>query len=266
MLRLMRPRSLGAASLPRVALFSDVDGTLLDASDRLALTTDQVTGIAPHVELILASSRTLVELAVIQRRLGVSGPMIAENGAVVSFPARWRGSRSRRRQVVVLGDRAVSLVPRIHRCAEEVDVQVVNQKRLLPDRGRSIRRGYSVCLRDWTGTSVVDFLDCLTSAGLEATRSGQWITITSGPDKATGVRAVLARARELRTPFRTVVSIGNAANDVPLLKAARIRLAVRNRNGHHPELREIPRVQLLPSSGARAWQQALDLILPTATT
>jgi mannosyl-3-phosphoglycerate phosphatase len=249
-----------------VVLFSDVDGTLLDANDRLALTPRQVASVVPHVDLVLASSRTLVELAVLQRRLGISGPMIGENGAVVSFPAGWRGSRSRQRQVTFLGERAASLVPGIHRCADQVGVRVVNQKQLLPDRGKSIRRGYSVCLRDWPGQSAVDFIDCLTSAGLEGTRSGQWITITSGPDKGTAVRAVLARAKALNAPFRTVGAIGNAANDAPLLKAARIRLAVRNRNGHNPELCDIPGVQLLPSSGARAWREVLPLILPTRTT
>ncbi len=266
MLRAMRPRTVRAAPFPRIALFSDVDGTLLDASDRLAITARQVAGFASQVELVLASSRTLVELAVLQRRLGISAPMIAENGAVVAFPARWRGSTATRREVVVLGDRAVTLVPRIHRCAEAAGVRVVNQKRLLPDGGRWLRRGHSVCVRDWVGPGVVPFLGCLTSAGLAATRSGQWITITSGPDKATGVRAVLDHARALGAPFRSVVGIGNAGNDVPLLKATRVRLAVRNRNGHHPELRDITGVHLLSASGARAWKEALSLILPTVPT
>jgi hypothetical protein len=67
----MRPVSLSAGPMPRIALFSDVDGTLLDASDRLAITAADVARIGAHVELILASSRTLVELGVIQRRLGL---------------------------------------------------------------------------------------------------------------------------------------------------------------------------------------------------
>ena len=259
----MRPRSLRAASLPRVALFSDVDGTLLDASDRLALTPDQVAALAPQVDLILASSRTLVELAAVQRRLGLSAPMVAEHGAVVSFPAGWRGMRTTRRTIEVLGEKAARLVPRIHRCAAEVGVRIMNQKRLLPDGGRSLRRSHSVCLLDWKERSAEVFIDCLTSSGLSASRSGRWITITSGPDKKTGVRAVLDRARTLGAPFQKVVAIGNAANDVPLLSAARHRFAVRNRDGHHPELRAIDRVHLLPSSGIRAWQETLDMILPT---
>jgi hypothetical protein len=59
----MRPDSLRAISFPRIALFSDVDGTILDATERLAINTGDIVRITRHVELILASSRTLVELA-----------------------------------------------------------------------------------------------------------------------------------------------------------------------------------------------------------
>ncbi|HEX6316662.1 MAG TPA: HAD hydrolase family protein [Gemmatimonadaceae bacterium] len=254
----MRPSAL-REPWPRIALFSDVDGTLLDARDRFALTPDEVLRMAPDVELILSSSRTVAELAVLQRRLGLAGPLIAENGAVIAFPARWRGSASTRREVVPLGQPAVGLVPRIHRCAERVGVSVVNQKRLLPDGGRSLRRGYSVCLLDWPGPSAERFIRCLAREGLEGSRSGTWITITSGPHKGTGVRAILARARELGAPFTRVVAVGNAANDRPLLAAARTRFVIRNpRMGHDADLVDLPGVTLLRTSGRRAWRDLLD--------
>ena len=262
MLRAMRPRSLRAAPFPRIALFSDVDGTLLDASDRLALAADDVAMFIAHVELILASSRTLAELGVIQRRLGITAPMIGENGAVVSFPAGWRATPSTRREIVILGDRPSDIIPRIHRCAAQSGVQVVNQKHLLPDRGRSLRRGHSVCVRDWRGESAERFLKCLAKSGLEATRSGRWITITSGPHKGTGVRTVLARARKLGAGYARVVAVGNAPNDRALLAAARERFTIRNpRQGQHPALLDLPDVIPLSSSGRRAWRELLELIL-----
>jgi len=263
MLRSMRPGSLSAARLPRIALFSDVDGTILDPSDRLAITAGEVARIAPHVELILASSRTLVELDDIQNRLGVVAPLIAENGAVVSFPARWRGGRATRRQVQVLGDSAVQLRPRVKRCAREVGVSIVDQRDLLPDLARSLRRRYSVCIRDWAGPDADRFLAALRRDGLEATRSGQWITITRGADKGAGVRVVLERAEQDGAAYERTVAIGNAANDQSLLAAAEARFAIRNpRRGHQPELLDLPGVKPLSSSGARAWREALMMILP----
>ncbi|HEY5544693.1 MAG TPA: HAD hydrolase family protein [Gemmatimonadaceae bacterium] len=258
----MRPGSLRAGPLPRIALFSDVDGTLLDASNRLAITAGDVARIAAHVELILASSRTLVELGVLQRRLGVVAPLIAENGAVVSFPLRWRGGRAARREIVVLGQPVARLRPRIRKCAREAAVTIVDQRDVLPDRARSLRRGYSVCVRDFPGPGAERFLTALRRENLRATRAGNWITITQGADKGTGARAVLARAQRRGAPFAWNAAIGNAANDVPLFAASEGRFAIRNpRSGHHSALLDLPDVKPLASSGKRAWREALPMIL-----
>lgn len=258
----MRPGSLRAGTWPQIALFSDVDGTLLDRNDRLAITPGDVAGISVHAELILASSRTLVELGAIQRRLGLVAPLIAENGAVVSFPPRWRGGRASRREVIVLGQPVARLRPRVRRCASRAAVRIVDQRDLLPDHARSLRRGYSICVRNWSGPGAERFLDELHRDGLRATRSGNWITITEGADKGAGARAVLARARRRGAPFAWTAAIGNAANDVPLLAATEGRFAIRNpRRGHHSELLDLPDVRPLSSSGARAWREMLPVIL-----
>jgi predicted mannosyl-3-phosphoglycerate phosphatase (HAD superfamily) len=258
----MRPVTLRTAQFPRIALFSDVDGTILDATERLAINANDVARITRDAQLILASSRTLVELAQVQKRLGIAAPMIAENGAVVAFPPRWRGSFSRKREVVVLGDRAVEMVPRIHRCAAQTGARIVNQKRILPDGGKSLRRTHSVCLLNIEGPVAEHFLEALREEGLLASRSGKWITITSGADKGTGVRIVLERAAQLGAPFARTVAIGNAANDQPLLAAADARFAIRNpRRGHHEHLLDLPEVTALRASGQRAWREALASIL-----
>ena len=258
----MRPGSLRAGPWPQTALFSDVDGTLLDGNDRLAITPEDVARISAFAELILASSRTLVELGAIQRRLGIVAPLIAENGAVVSFPPRWRGGRAARREVIVLGQPAVRLRPRVRNCAIEAGVAITDQRDVLPDHARSLRRGYSVCVRSWSGPGAERFLSALHREKLQATRSGNWITITEGADKGTGARAVLARAQRRGAPFAWSAAIGNAANDVPLLAASERRFAIRNpRGGHHSELLDLPGVKLLSSSGAHAWREALPMIL-----
>lgn len=267
MLRSMRPVSLRAEAFPRIALFSDVDGTLLDANDRLAITAKDVARIAPHVELILASSRTLVELGDVQRRLELVGPLIAENGAVMSFPPRWRGKGSRGRETLVLGDSVAILRPRVKRCAATAGVSIVDQRDILPDRGRSLKREFSVCVRDWSGPGSERFLAALQQDGLMATRSGTWITITLGADKGIAARAVLAHAERRGAGFERSVAIGNAANDQSLLAATHGRFAIRNpRRGHHEELLVLPDVIPLSTSGARAWRVALDRILTDETS
>lgn len=258
----MRPGSLRATPLPRIALFSDVDGTLLSAADHLAITSADVIRLAPHAELILASSRTLVELGEVQKRLGLDGALIAENGAVMSFPPRWRGKGTRSREVLVLGDALKLLQPRVERCAAAAGVRIVDQRDVLPDKGRSLKREFSVCVRDWSGPGSERFLAALLRDGLLATRSGRWITITRGADKGIAAHAVLAHAERLGAGFERSVAIGNAANDQSLLAATQGRFAIRNpRRGHHGELLLLPDVIPLAASGVRAWREALAIIL-----
>lgn len=261
MVRSMRPDSLRAQLAP-IVLFSDVDGTLLDAYGRLAITAADVDRLAPRIELILASSRTLVELGDIQERLQVKGPLIAENGAVVYIPPRWRGATSARRELLVLGDTWEEVRRRVERCAEKAGATIAFQRDLLPEGARPLKRGYSVCVRDWSGPDADRFLVELRRAKLLATRSGRWITITRGADKGTAVRAVLELARKRNAPYQWTVAIGNEANDHSLLAAARGRFAIRNpRRGHHEALLELPEVRPLGASGQRAWREAISRIL-----
>jgi predicted mannosyl-3-phosphoglycerate phosphatase (HAD superfamily) len=148
----------------------------------------------------------------------------------------------------------------------EAGVSVVDQRDLLPDQARSLRRGYSICIRDWAGPGAERFLETLRWDGLEATRSGKWITVTGGADKGTGARAVLSRAARQDAPFAWTVGIGNATNDMPLLVATEGRFAIRNpRRGHQSELLDLPAVTPLSSSGVRAWREALTDILARDT-
>ncbi|MBL0891197.1 MAG: HAD hydrolase family protein, partial [Gemmatimonadaceae bacterium] len=85
------PRSTARrpASGQPLLILSDVDGTLLGeeglpvtpAALRQGLAQLQTQWGAP-VQLGLASSRTLRELTVLQRALGIPGPCIAEDGAL----------------------------------------------------------------------------------------------------------------------------------------------------------------------------------------
>jgi predicted mannosyl-3-phosphoglycerate phosphatase (HAD superfamily) len=256
--------------LPTIAFFSDVDGTMMDERGRLALHGDEAAAFASRVELVLTSSRTLVELARIQRRLGLVAALVGENGAVIGFPGRWRGTRTsslsriggRDMEVVPLGEPAASLRRRMRRCASDARVSVVEQRDTLPDKGRSLRRTHSLCVRNWRGRGAERFLDALRNGGLEATRSGHWITITGGAHKGDGVRAVLARAERNGAPFRWSAGIGNAENDAGMLAACDRRFAIRNpRTGHDPALAGISRVRALTMVGLAGWREALDWIL-----
>lgn len=85
---------------PLIVIVSDVDGTLLDANGKLPAPPAFLRGLlvnvgrahASRVALALASSRTLAELLVLQRVLGIAGPCIAEDGGMIAMDEFLAGS------------------------------------------------------------------------------------------------------------------------------------------------------------------------------
>ena len=76
-------------SAPRVVIFSDLDGTLLDHQTYSSDPADRAIArlIAEEVPLVLCSSKTRAEIEAIRSRLGVGHPFIVENGGALFIPA-----------------------------------------------------------------------------------------------------------------------------------------------------------------------------------
>lgn len=253
-------------------LFSDVDGTLLDARGRLAVSAGEVAQFSPHLDVVLTSSRTIRELLALQRLLAVDAPLIAENGALIAFPVGWRGVRAgaRRRiagtelRVVALGAPAARIRNIVRRSAAHAGVRIVEQRELHDDGGRALGRTHSVLVRNNPrgGPAWRRFRETLQARGLIASRSGHWLTITRGADKGDGVRALLALAARAGARYGVVAAVGNAENDLPLLLAADQRFLIRDpQHGVDVALGRIVGGRVLGASGIKGWPEAVWRVL-----
>ncbi len=68
----------------RAVLFTDVDGTLLDADYTVGVPQAILERTFDKHSVVLVSSRTVTELFALQEQLGLYGECIAENGGVVA--------------------------------------------------------------------------------------------------------------------------------------------------------------------------------------
>jgi len=249
----------------RWVLFTDLDGTLLDAATysfdaaRPALAALRKAGIP----VVPATSKTRAEMEPLMRALGLDGPCVVENGGAIveaDGAARALGPSASRilRAYALLKDRAGGALRGFH---EMSDAELSAETRLsLVEASRARRREFDLPF------SILGSAESLApllgreaeKLGMRLSRGGRYHHLHGPSDKGKALRAVMRRWRG-----RRAAAIGDSANDVPLLKAASVRFAVRTREGRHdPDLvRGVPRLRLIDRPGPEGWALAVEQLL-----
>lgn len=265
--------------MPARLLFSDVDGTLLGADGRYAMSAAELAPALPCLDIILASSRTVLELSRNQRDLGIDGPVVAENGAVVAWPqTAWPSAASlsevgapetidaRTWQVALNGTSAEQVRAEVEEAARRLGTEYIDQAHAEPTLGR---RG-SVLLRPVAGkdfTSLEGLSLALRGRGLSVASGGSWLAVTGGADKGDGVRAILATRKRLGTSPTLVAAVGDGDNDRALLLAVERRFVMARDDGSwHSALRELPGVECMTINGIAGWREVVQRLTAAQET
>ena len=178
----------------------DYDGTVtrndaLDPSVRAAVAAARASGIT----VLLVTGRILSELRRVAGDLHFVDGVVAENGAVVHFPASGHTTR---------------LAPPV-------------PEAFLEDlRSRGIRHHAGECLVDAAAGEAPALLESIRRLELPLVllfNAGQVMVLSQGVSKATGLHAMLDM---LRLSAHNMVAIGDAENDHELLRLAEVGAAV----------------------------------------
>lgn len=215
-------------NLPKLVVFSDLDGTLLDhdtyswdaakpALDRLA---------ERDIPVVLASSKTAREVEILQEQMGLSGrPAIVENGAgVIGVPGIDKAETYAALREAL--DRIAPALRHSFRGFGDMTVaELANVTGLPPDMARLAQeRGYSEP-GVWSGsdTELDRFIAVLSAGGMTAQQGGRFLTVSFGGTKADAMDAVInALCPEL------TLALGDAPNDRTMLEKADMGVIVAN--------------------------------------
>lgn len=221
----------------KLLVFSDLDGTLIDhvsydwrpAQDALSA----LKGI--DAGLILASSKTAAEMAVIRSDIGADvWPAIVENGAGV-LPAktsevsadasdfeRLRSAlatlpRALRAGFLGFGDSSVSEVSEM--TGLDLAAAKLAKQRAFSEPGQ------------WLGSEAEksEFLAMLAEQGISAQQGGRFLTLSFGGNKVDQMRRMIAQF----SPEHTI-ALGDAPNDIAMLEEADFGVVIAN--PHRPPL------------------------------
>lgn len=246
---------------PRFALFSDLDGTLIDFHSyqptdeaRAALRALEAAGVA----VVPVSSKTAAEVAPLMAELGLTGPAVTEGGAVVLGESG--------RQSLIGPPRAALL-----------EVLREMQRLALPVRGMSQMTVEEVCSRTGLtaaaaaramqrsgsepfvalgelGTRELELMRETAGAhGAEIARGGRfWHLLGAGVDKGTAV-AALCDSWPAGRPEATA-AVGDAWNDLPMLERVDLGFLL----GDAVEAAAVPAgVQRIASPGPQGFVEAV---------
>jgi mannosyl-3-phosphoglycerate phosphatase len=267
----------GTPDIRYLLIFTDLDGSLLDAEDY------SFAGARPALDLIarerwpliFVTSKTRSEVEALQKAMGLDAPYVVENGAAAYFPARQGsipGSTTvGRYRALVFGRpyeeiRAflLGIAAEFGLCGfGDMTVAEIAERTALPleDAERAKQREY-------TEPFVIRDSDRLPE--LERTARQHGLAITTGgrlhhlmaasQSKGRAVRKVREiLARQASGPVETV-GLGDSPNDLDMLEAVDHPIVIPRTDGW---VLEVPRsdVRRAPGPGSRGWSAAvLDLV------
>ncbi len=247
-------------------VFTDLDGTLLDhhsyswraASPALARLRKA------GVPVILASSKTATEIALLRDQLGFGDcPAIVENGAGL-LPAgaapevdltQYRALRQALDQI------SPDLRQQFQGFGDWGTAGIADHTGLsLADAEKAGQRAFSEPGL-WSGDAAgqARFIAALTKAGITARSGGRFLTLSFGGSKAEQMNNVL----KLYTSPRSV-ALGDAPNDIEMLMRADIGIIVANPD--HPPLAPLAgesggRIRRTTLPGPAGWNDAMMAVM-----
>lgn len=221
-----------------IAVFTDLDGTLLDhdtysfeaALPALAALKER------SIPLILASSKTEAEMRPIASALRLETPMIVENGAGIAGIDAQQGEGDSVHERIRAVLSTLPLASHFTGFADWSVEEVAHKTGLSPEKAAlaRLRRFSEPGLWDGSEEERNVFAGQLAAHGLTAVQGGRFLTIMPPVSKAEAMRRVAARLCESQASPVFTVALGDAPNDLAMLKAADLGVIVAN--PHHAPL------------------------------
>ncbi|MES9812208.1 MAG: HAD-IIB family hydrolase [Candidatus Thiodiazotropha sp.] len=251
-------------------VFTDLDGTLLDPNSHdhhQALPALQRLR-ERHIPVIPVSSKTHAELAVLMQRLGLEGPMIGENGAVIIYPGEAPqiappgylqirdflvDSRTNPSyDTLGLGDMTVDEVMAYTGLEKEMAQLAMH------------RLGSEAFFWQGSESGLSQFRLDVTHAGLRLLQGDRFHHLLGDTDKGKAIGYVARHLKRNGYAVTKTVGLGDSNIDREMLLAVDIPIIVRKPDGTHITLEQRPDATITELPGPAGWNQAIHNLLQQA--
>ncbi len=255
----------------KYAVFTDLDGTLLDLHD---FSFEPAAGMvarlrAEGIPLIIVTSKTMAEVAPLADELQLHGPVIVESGGAIAMRAD-----DRLWAYIPLGVPAAEIRKRVPRIEQKAEAKLVLYSSMsLEDAElvsglsgdmlkRSMQREFDEPFLLAEG--LIQRVEAAAEEeGLIVRQGGRFHHLCGPSGKGDAVRRVLSSLDE--KPI--VIALGDAPMDAEFLTLADIPIVMRGSDGLPNEalLALVPHASISPEKGPAGWSRALEELLDRRT-
>ncbi|WP_457626163.1 HAD-IIB family hydrolase [Persephonella sp.] len=256
-----------------LVIFTDLDGSLLNHEDYSY--EDAVPSIERikklRIPLIFTSSKTRIEIELLQKEIGIKEPFIVENGAAVFFPEGYRDfklnlPKLNGYRVIKLGKEYSYIRKFISRIKDEIPLkgfgdmsveEIAKLTDLPPERAKYAKK------REFTEPFIIEDISKLPILEKEAEKYGLKITkggrffhlIGKEQDKGKAVELTTQIFKENIGKIKTV-GIGDSKNDLPMLEVVDIPVLIPKFNKQYEDIK-LPRVIKASFPGSKGWNEVV---------
>jgi mannosyl-3-phosphoglycerate phosphatase len=242
-----------------LVIFSDLDGTLLDESYSFDAAKPALALLRREgVPLVLLSSKTRAEMIEWRKRLGIRGaPFVVENGGAVV----WGG------ETVALGAPYAELLRDLEAASRASGCRVrgfhqMDAAEIARIAGMTVEwaalakhREYDEPFQVLDAGKAADLEAAIERLGKRCVRGGRFYHITGANDKAAAVRVVAERY-----PGAITAGLGDAPNDLSMLRAVQVPVIVRSKFTSDMAA-ALPSARVTAKPGPAGWNEAVIELL-----
>ena len=255
-------------STRRHLVFTDLDGSLLDhdsyswdrAREALQLLQQK------QVPVIFNTSKTVAEVHVLQKSMGIRQPFITENGQVTTIPGEQQQVHGVSYESV---RQTLNEIRRLHRfeftgfgdCSPDQIAELTGLS-LTEARLAAQRQASEPLVWKDSEEALQIFRQLLEKKGLLLHRGGRFFHVCGDSDKG---RATLSLVEHYRAKDPDVewitVGLGDGMNDLPMLEAVDLPVLIYSEHGAAPDISHLPNVLKTSEPGPAGWNRAVLQII-----
>ncbi len=256
-----------------LVIFTDLDGSLLNHEDYSY--KDALPSLKRikklKIPLIFTSSKTRIEIELLQKEIGINEPFIVENGAAVFFPENYRNFRLdlpkyNSYRTLILGRDYSYIRQFINKVKKEIPIRgfgdmSIEEIAKLTDL--PVEKAKYSKIREFTEPFILEDISKLPllekkaeEYGLKITKGGRFYhLIGKDQDKGKAVKLTADIFRKNIGSIKTV-GIGDSKNDIPMLQVVDIPVLIPKINKEY-EKTNIKGIIRASYPGSKGWNEVV---------